>query len=94
MKEKNRILQSFLSRRMYKHERVTEIMERAQRIIRNLFGAYMNNPKLMPKDWHEGIGGEDNTLVARQVSDFIAGMTDRYALDQHRRLFDLDPVFR
>jgi dGTPase len=94
MKEKNRILQSFLSHRMYKHERITEIMERAQRVIRNLFEAYMNDPKLMPKDWREAIVDADGYLVARQVCDFIAGMTDRYALDQHRRLFNLDPVFR
>ena len=48
MKEKNRVLQAFLSHRMYRHERVLAIMARAQRVIRDLFEAYMNDPKLMP----------------------------------------------
>ncbi len=94
MKENNRVLQQFLSARMYKHERVTDIMERAQRVIRDLFEAYMSDEKLLPQDWREDAPISDQSRYARQVCDFIAGMTDRYALDQHKRLFDLDPLFR
>jgi dGTPase len=94
MKEKNRVLQAFLSHRMYRHERVLAIMERAQRVIRDLFEAYMNKPELMPADWREDSFTDDKSGFARQVCDFIAGMTDRYALDQHKKLFDLDPLFR
>jgi dGTPase len=87
-------LQGFLSQSMYRHPRVLEIMERAQRVIRDLFTAYMNAPKLLPEDWRDTHPHTDDYRYARQVCDFIAGMTDRYALDQHKRLFDLDPLFR
>jgi dGTPase len=94
MAEKNRILQSFLSERMYRHAKVMEIMEKARRIVRDMFEAYMNDAALLPESWRgEGVRDDENRQ-ARQVCDFIAGMTDRYALEQHQRLFDLDPQFR
>jgi len=94
MHEKNRVLQSFLASHMYHHAKVTMIMERAQRVIGDLFGAYMADPDLLPEGWREDGFADDRSGFARQVCDFIAGMTDRYALDQHKRLFDLDPLFR
>ena len=94
VREKNRVLQSFLNDRMYRHERVEEIMARARRVMHDLFTAYMADPKLLPPSWQEGAIPEDQSRYARQVCDFIAGMTDRYALEQHKRLFDLDPLFR
>ncbi|MFT3671929.1 deoxyguanosinetriphosphate triphosphohydrolase [Aestuariivirga sp.] len=94
MKENNRILQQFLTHSMYRHERVMDIMGRAQRVIRDLFNAYMNDETLLPKDWREDAPISDQSRYARQVCDFLAGMTDRFALDQHKRLFDLDPLFR
>jgi dGTPase len=54
----------------------------------------MSDPKLLPPSWQEVAISEDTCRYARQVCDFIAGMTDRYALEQHKRLFDLDPLFR
>ncbi len=94
MAEKNRTLQSFLSGKMYRHPQVTEIMGRAQRVVRDLFEAYQGDPGLLPPNWREGSFTDDRSRFARQVCDFIAGMTDRFALDQHKRLFDLDPLFR
>jgi dGTPase len=94
MHENNKVLQGFLSQSMYRHSRVLEIMDRAQRVIRDLFTAFMNDPKLLPDDWRDTHPHTDQPRYARQVCDFIAGMTDRYALDQHKRLFDLDPLFR
>ena len=94
MREKNRVLQSFLSERMYHHKSVAEIMSRAQRVVRDLFDAYLSDPQLLPQNWRDGSFTDDRSQFARQVCDFIAGMTDRYALDQHKRLFDLDPLFR
>jgi dGTPase len=94
MREKNRVLQSFLSDRMYHHERVEGIMDRARRVVRDLFDAYMADPGLLPASWRGNTNQEDTPRYARQVCDFIAGMTDRYALEQHKRLFDLDPLFR
>jgi dGTPase len=93
MREKNRVLQAFLSARVYRHPRIEGIMERARRIVRDLFGSYMDDPGLLPAGWLEGETAEREGS-ARQVCDFIAGMTDRYALENHRRLFDLDPHFR
>ena len=94
MREKNRVLQSFLSERMYRHARVAEIMLRARRVVRDLFNAYLADPQLLPRNWRDGTFTDDRSRFARQVCDFIAGMTDRYALDQHKQLFDLDPLFR
>jgi dGTPase len=94
MHEKNRVLQSFLSRRMYAHERVLTIMERARRIIADLFNAYMGDMQLLPREWREDLDEVRDSRYARRVCDFIAGMTDRYALEEHKRLFDLDPLFR
>jgi dGTPase len=94
MREKNRVLQSFLSQHMYRHEKVLVIMLRARRIVRDLFQAYMADAGLMPLGWREEGLLNDESRHARQVCDFIAGMTDRYALEQHHRLFGLDPFFR
>ncbi|MBG1231622.1 deoxyguanosinetriphosphate triphosphohydrolase [Aestuariivirga litoralis] len=94
MKENNRMLQQFLSAHMYQHPRVTEIMGRAQRVVRDLFEAYMTDPSLMPDDWRQAHPRTEDSSRARQVCDFLAGMTDNFALEQHRRLFDLDPLFR
>ena len=94
MQEKNRVLQGFLAERMYRHPQVTENMTRARRLIRDLFETYLADPAQLPTNWREDSFTDDRSRYARQVCDFIAGMTDRYALDQHKRLFDLDPVFR
>lgn len=94
MQENNRMLQQFLSQQMYRHPRVMDIMGRAQRVIADLFKVYMDDEKLLPKDWRDLAGAGEKRHTARHVCDFIAGMTDRYALDQHKRLFDLDPLFR
>jgi dGTPase len=94
MREKNRVLQSFLSDHMYRHDKVMAIMARARRVVRDMFEAYMSDFALMPQSWREEGFLADETRQARQVCDFIAGMTDRYALEQHQRLFGLDPLFR
>lgn len=91
--EDNRVLQLFLSRRMYNHERVLDIMARAQRVVVQLFEVYMDDPNRLPENWKLSVEHQESTLKARQISDFIAGMTDRYALDEHKRLFDLDRLF-
>jgi dGTPase len=89
MRENNRVLQTFLSRRMYRHQRVMETMARARRLVRDLFEAYMADERLI-----RAADGPSASGQARRVCDYIAGMTDSYAIEQHRRLFDLDPLFR
>lgn len=91
--EDNRVLQRFLSKRMYNHERVLDIMTRAQRVVTQLFELYMEYPERLPDNWKLAVAHQETALKARQISDFIAGMTDRYALDEHKRLFDLDRLF-
>ncbi len=92
MHKKNAKLQSFLSKRMYKHEKVSEIMLKARRVISDLFETYMDEPDRLPENWN--IANLPPDRKARQICDYIAGMTDRYALDRHKDLFDLDPLFR
>jgi dGTPase len=94
MIENNRVLQSFLNEKMYRHARVEDIMVRARRVVRDLFEAYLHDPGLLPVPWRELSREHADDLRARQVCDFIAGMTDRYALTQHKQLFDVDPLFR
>ena len=94
MAEDLRVLQLFLKRRMYRHAKVQDAMRRARRILRDLFAAYMDDPALLPADWRESSLTHGASGFPRQVCDFIAGMTDHYALQQHRKLFDLDPLFR
>jgi dGTPase len=94
MRENERVLKQFLSRSLYCHPRIEEIMDRARRVIRDLFHSHMNDPKLLPADWCDAPADASEARYARHVCDFIAGMTDRYALESHKRLFDLDPLFR
>ena len=79
---------------MYQHDKMLSIVARAHRVVKDLFEAYMSDPRLLPEGWREEALIDNESGYARQVCDFIAGMTDRYALDQHKRLFDLDPLFR
>ncbi len=94
MAENVRVVQRFLMRRVYRHERVMDAMRRAQKILADLFSAYMEDPSRLPENWREVAMTRPESEFPRQVCDFIAGMTDRYALQQHRKLFDLDPWFR
>lgn len=94
MNENNRILKQFLTAHMYRHPRVMDVMNKAQRIVEDLFEVYMSDKNLLPAEWRQDHPHADKAHYARQVCDFLAGMTDSYALEQHRRLFDLDPLFR
>ena len=95
MHEKNKTLQSFLMDRMYRHHLVLDNMNRAKRVINDLFEAFMENPHHLPEKWLAGnFDSIDENRKARKICDYIAGMTDRYALDKHKAIFDLDPLFR
>ena len=63
---------------------------KASRIVRELFDAFMAEPVLLPPDYHDKDG--DAGRQARKIADYIAGMTDRYAIREHRRLFSLDEL--
>lgn len=87
-------LRRFLFARMYRHERVNRIMDDAAGAVTRLFEAFLASPERMPPEWARAAARGDLDNHARVVADYIAGMTDRYALSEHRRLFDGAPELR
>ena len=85
-------IKAFLYRHMYRHARVMSIMRDAEKIVANLFGHYLANPHELPPGWLPA--GAEGAEIARGIGDFIAGMTDRFALSEHVRIFDLTPDLR
>ncbi|HZS65300.1 MAG TPA: deoxyguanosinetriphosphate triphosphohydrolase [Xanthobacteraceae bacterium] len=86
-------IKDFLYPRMYRHPRIGRIMSEAEAVVRDLFGRYRQNPKDLPADWAAG-AGDAGGVSPRKIADFIAGMTDRYALTEHARLFANTPALR
>jgi dGTPase len=88
-------IKAFLRQRMYRHDRVMRVMRDAEQILFDLFARYQNNSAALPAEWlpHEG-SLETETQRARRIGNFIAGMTDRFALTEHQRLFDSTPDLR
>jgi dGTPase len=80
-------LKNFLLHRMYRHERVLDVMANAQRCLTEVFDAFMTSPGLLPRDWTDQCGSPGDTRTARAVCDYIAGMTDRYLLQEYQRIF-------
>ncbi len=91
MAKKERALKSFLFDNMYRHSQVMAVMDKAERIVRQLFEAYVGDPDKLPQDWLKNSPNMDKTALARHVADFIAGQSDTYAIQEHRRLFDATP---
>jgi len=87
-------IKAFLLPRMYRHERVMRIMGDAERLVAELFAHYSAEPQALPEEWRHGLEGADGGQRARHIADFIAGMTDRFALMEHARLFDSTPELR
>ena len=82
MRERSAQLKRFLHAGLYRHPRVDDVMNRARRVVRQLFDAYASDPSLLPDDHRERV----DALGFRAVADYIAGMTDRFALREHARL--------
>ncbi len=93
MAETDKAIKGFLHPRMYRHERVMGIMTAAEQVLHDLFGRYLGWPDDLPGEWGQNLAG-DERIRARQIADFIAGMTDRFALIEHARLFDSTPELR
>jgi dGTPase len=87
-------LKAFLFERVYRHERVMSVMHDAERVVGDLFARYMAEPAAMAEAWHAASQGLETRRRARLIGDFVAGMTDRYAMVEHRRLFDATPDLR
>ncbi|MGH6973414.1 MAG: deoxyguanosinetriphosphate triphosphohydrolase, partial [Stellaceae bacterium] len=90
MCEREKGLRAFLFERMYRHYRVNRMSSKARRVVGDLFGIFNAEPELLPSEWRDEAMKHDAKGRARLIADYIAGMTDRFALDEHRRLFDYD----
>ena len=87
-------IKAFLKLHMYRHERVMRVMRDAEQIVADLFARYQRNPHDLPAEWLGAKGTETEAEGARRIGNFIAGMTDRFALMEHQRLFDSTPDLR
>ncbi|NPD15595.1 deoxyguanosinetriphosphate triphosphohydrolase [Xinfangfangia sp. D13-10-4-6] len=86
-------VRSFLFQRMYRAPSVMEVRAKVTGVMDDLFPLFMNDPALLPAEWQEDIrAAGDETLLARIVADYVAGMTDRFAIQEHARLFNRAPV--
>jgi dGTPase len=89
-------IKAFLKQRMYRHPRVMRVMGDAETILFDLFARYQKVPGDLPPEWlpPHGANSETETERARRIGNFIAGMTDRFAMTEHQRLFDSTPDLR
>ncbi|MBP9712117.1 MAG: deoxyguanosinetriphosphate triphosphohydrolase [Sterolibacterium sp.] len=88
MHERQKTLKAFLRDHLYRHYQVLRMTHKARRIIADLFAVFMENPNLLPPQYQQMA----TTNHARAVADYIAGMTDRYAIREHRRLFAVGEI--
>ncbi len=79
-------LKTFLRKSLYQHYRVQRMANKAKRVVKDLFGAFIDDPRLLPPEFQ----GRAQSEPARAIADYVAGMTDRYAIREHRRLFSVD----
>ncbi len=91
MRLQEKALKSFLYKNLYFHESVLRVRKSADKIVRELFESYMNDTQAMPEGWRGEQIQADLPARARHVADFLSGMTDTYAVREHRRLFDHTP---
>lgn len=88
------LLKRFLRENLYQHYQVNRMTSKARRIVNDLFSAFMREPNLLPPDYQQVNSDMPQAIAmqARKVADYIAGMTDRYAIREHRRLFLIDEM--
>jgi dGTPase len=81
-------VRDFLFGRMYRHWRVNRTTQKSKRVVQVLFSLLHGGPDMLPPPWRERAGVAGSAQCAAAVCDYIAGMTDRFALEEHRRLTD------
>jgi len=86
--EADMAVKAFLYENMYRHHRVNRMTSKARRVVKEMFDLLFHEPDLLPGAWRARAQEKDDTGRARVIADYIAGMTDRYALELHRKLFD------
>ena len=90
MRANDKALKAFLFKNMYRHFKVNRMLTKAKRVVADLFALFLKEPGVLPTQWRELCDAPGTTGTARVVSDYIAGMTDRFALEEHRRLFAIE----
>jgi dGTPase len=85
LEQESRGLKAYLREHLYQHQRIERMKDKARRILEALFGCYRSNPRLLPDDTRRKGEGEP---LERTIADYVAGMTDRYAVEEYQRLFD------
>lgn len=88
MQAANQQVRDFLRGRMYRHWRVNRTMQKSKRVVQVIFSLLHGGPDMLPPEWRDRAGPPGSASCAAAVCDYIAGMTDRFALDEHRRLTD------
>jgi dGTPase len=88
MRANDKALKAFLFERMYRHYRVNRMTSKARRVVGDMFGLFLAEPSTLPTEWRVLADGPATAQTARVVADYIAGMTDRFALEEHERLFN------
>lgn len=91
MRDEEKVLKRFLFKNLYFHESVVVRRHAADKIVQDLFDICFNDPSIMPAEWQSGCETLDEAGKARRIADYLAGMTDNYAVREHRRLFDHTP---
>ncbi|MEN5277987.1 deoxyguanosinetriphosphate triphosphohydrolase [Brucella sp. TWI432] len=91
MRDEEKVLKRFLFKNLYFHESVVVRRHAADKIVQDLFDICFNDPSIMPAEWQSGCETLDEAGRARRIADYLAGMTDNYAVREHRRLFDHTP---
>jgi dGTPase len=94
MARADRAIKDFLYPELYRHARIMRIMGEAEEVVRRLFDHYVATPDDLPDEWLAGLGSADDAERAIRIADFIAGMTDRYAMVEHTRIFGSTPELR
>ena len=95
MYQEAKILKQFLRENLYRHYLVNRMTSKARTVVRELFAVFMAEPILLPPDYqikNADVSSELSALQARKIADYIAGMTDRFAIKEHRRLFLIEEV--
>src|SRR5262249_60289789 len=83
-------LRASLRGRCHRHWRVNRTRSQARRMLAEMFQLFMGEPDVLPAEWFARTQGRDEASKARVICDYIAGMTDRYAIEEHRKVFHLD----
>lgn len=94
MAEQDRIVKEFLFKNMYRHYRVNRMTSKVKRVVTELFELFMNEPEVLPPDWLKDTDGPGGAATAGVVCDYIAGMTDRFAIEEHRGLLGDNNIWR